>query len=182
MIEKTWFKRILYVLFTIGCGFSGCVIYYGAKNGTLYSGVFEHFTVKALILGIPVVLCIIIDMIYHQYDPFEAFAWETSLGTPFVCLLIGYLVIGGKEEVSIFGLSVPVSVIYVLMYAVSLVITYLAGLLAIWTGEDERPKNTRSRPRSDDAPSVTRSGTGAYGFPDGLGPNHLPNNMKGPDY
>lgn len=182
MIEARWFKRILYIVYTIGCAFSGYVIYYAAKNGTLYTDVFDHLIVKALILGIPAVLCFIFDMIYHS-DMMEAFAWQTSIGAPIVCLLIGFFIIGDKQEISVFGLSISVSVVYILMYAISLVITYLTGLFAIWTGEDERPKWTPSPTHVETytPPTTPNSpGCGAYGFPEEMGPNHLPDNLKGP--
>lgn len=146
MLESTWFKRILYIIYTIGCAFSGYVIYYAANNGTLYTSVFDHLIVKLLILGIPAALCIIIDMIYHPYDMIEAFAWPTSFGVPFTCLLVGYLMIGDKQEISVFGLSIPTTVIYIVMYALSVLITYLVGLLAIWVAEDENPKSSSSKP------------------------------------
>ena len=185
MIEAKWFKSILYIVYTIGCVFSGCVIYYAAKNGMLYTGLLHQVKVKLLILGIPAILCIIIDEIYHSHDMFEAFAWETSIGWPVFCLLVGHLVLrGDKQAIAVFGLSIPASVIYILMYALSLVVTWLAGLLAIWTGEDQRPKRRGARTHSDNThtPPVSKPRCGAFGFPEEMGPNHLPDNLKGPDY
>lgn len=150
MLESTWFKRVLYTIYTIGCAFSGYVIYYAANNGTLYTRVFDHIIVKLLILGIPAVLCIIMDMIYHPFDMLETFAWQSSLGVPFTCLLVGYLVIGNRQEINVIGLSIPITAIYILMYALSLIITYLVGLLAIFVAEDENPKSTKQTTISDE--------------------------------
>lgn len=175
MLESKWFKSILYSTYTVACAFSGYLIYYAAKNGTLYTAVLDHLLVKALIVGIPVILCIIMDMIYHPYDIFEGFAWTTSLGSPFVCLLIGYLLIGNKQEINIFGLTIPATVIYVLMYTLSLVVTYLAGLLGIWAGEDERPKKYPSPTYVEPyTPPTAQPECGPGGMPIEMGPNYIP--------
>lgn len=176
MIETTWFKRILYTAYTIGCGFSGYVIYFAAKNGMLHTGILDHLAVKAMIIGIPAVLCIIFDKIYHPYNMFEAFAWETALCMPFVFMLIGYFIVGGKQAVSVFELSIPASVMYGLMYGLSLLIIYLLGLFAIWIGEDKWLKHSSTRTNSESPTSspTPKSQCGPGGWPSECGPNYIP--------
>lgn len=140
MKEKSWFKRICYCILLLGCAFAGYVIYYASENGTLYTEFQEHLITKALILGIPAFLCLVIDMIYQSHEMLEAIAWKTSFGTVLFCLPVGYWLLGDQQEAVIFGLSVPGTLIYILMYAIPVGISLLVGLLDIYIGEDPFPK------------------------------------------
>ena len=175
-------KRILYILYSVACAVSCYLIFYAAKNGTLYTPVFEQIKIKALILGIPAVCCLLIDMHYYPYELIEGPAWSTSIGGPFVCLLCGYLLIGSKQAVEIFGMNVPAKVIYILMYALAVIISYCAGLLSIYISDEptHRHHSTHSNRENTTTTTEKAPGCGAYGFPEEKGPNHLPNNLKGP--
>ena len=180
MVEKTWFKCILYVILTLGCLFSGLVIYYAAKNGMLSSGLMENLQVKAIIVVVPFVLCLIIDYIYHYDEMIESFGWSTAIGAPLTCLFIGYSTIGimgDKTIIDLYLFKMPVSVIYILMYAIPLVITYLVGLLSIWTGEAPKRYVKTSTPNYHTQLPSTRnndSDCSAGGIPSGTNPNSIP--------
>ena len=146
MDKERLVKWILYISYSIACAISGVLIFYAAKNGFLYSKVLDHVAIKALILGIPALCCIIIDFHYHLYEMIEGPAWATSFVTPIVCLLIGYLLIGDKQIVEIFGISISAELIYILMYVISVVISYLAGLWSIFTGDEPKRRYFRSNP------------------------------------
>lgn len=133
-------KKVLYILFSIACSVSALLTVYAAITGDLYSKPFDKLIIKGLILGIPAVCCILIDMHYHEFEMIEGPAWATSLFFPLVCLLIGYLWIGDKTAVSLFSLSISAKVICVLMYALSVVVSYCAGLWSIFTGDEPEPK------------------------------------------
>ena len=133
-------KKVLYILYSVACAVSAFLIVYAAINGDLYSKPFDKLTIKALILGIPAVCCILIDMHYHQFEMVEGPAWATSIFFPLICLLIGYLWIGDKTAVNLFGLTISGKVICVLMYAISVIVSYCAGLWSIFTGDEPAPK------------------------------------------
>ena len=192
MIEKKWFKGILYALFTVACAFSGYVIYYSTKNGTLYSSIFENFKDKAIILGVPMVFGIILDLIrrYYNMSYMEWAVFSTSIGAPIACLLIGRLILGMSGDatsIDVFGLfSVSYKIIYILTYAISVVITYLTGMMCIWISVDDRPKKSYSPSYSTDTytpPSTTDySNCGPGGLPIEQGPNYIPSHDIGPGW
>lgn len=184
MIEKKWFKGILYALYTIACAFSGYVIYYAAKNGTLYSSIFDNFKVKAIILGVPMVFGLILDLIrrYYNMSYMEWAAFSTSIGAPIACLLIGRIILGSLGEatvIDVFGLfSLKHTTIYILTYAISVAITYLTGMLCIWISVDDRPQKSYSPsyPTTTYTPPSTTdySNCGPGGMPIEQGPNYIP--------
>ena len=174
-------KRVLYVLYSIACAVSALLIVYAAINGDLYSEPFDKLTVKALILGIPAVCCILIDMHYHQYEMVEGPAWATSIFFPLICLLIGYLWVGDKTAVRLFDLTISSKVIFVVMYALSVIVSYLAGLWSILSGDEPAPRSPAPPPgTSTDTHTTSTDSAGAFGFGDGKNPTHLPDNLKGP--
>lgn len=174
-------KKVLYILYSAACAVSAIFIVYAAINGDLYSKPFDKLTIKALILGIPAVCCLLIDMHYHQFEMLEGPAWSTSIFFPLICLFIGYYWIGDKTAVNLFSLTISAKVICVLMYAISVMVSYLAGLWSIFTGDEPAPKSPTPPPStSTDTPTTSTDSAGAFGFGDGKNPTHLPDNLKGP--
>lgn len=169
-------KKVLYILYSIACAISAFLIVYAATNGDLYSKPFDKLTIKALILGIPAVCCILIDMHYHEFEMVEGPAWATSIFFPLICLLIGYRWIGDKTAVNLFSLTISGKVICVLMYTISVMVSYLAGLWSIFTGDEPEPK-VSAPPVVHTTTSTSTTDTsmcGPGGLPIEMGPNYIP--------
>ena len=178
MDKERRIKKILYITLTIACAIAGVLLYYAVTKGLLYPNLFDNLLIKSIIVLIPIIFSFVIENYFEHYMPGDN-PIVTSIGMALVCLFIGWVsggFDGGKTSIEFLGMTLSTKLFCILVFAIPLGVSYIAGLWSIFTG-DLRKTYPSAPPRENTytPPSTTDySDCGPGGMPKEQGPNYIP--------